>query len=277
MHGYEMELTEFLDPGQPVLRIASTDVPFCKKEEKIGKVLEQLLSDGRSFLPVMDGNAFHGVITSRDVLDFLGAGPKRKLFKSLNVSVKRVLTGEIPALDRENTVRTALEQFRRHRTEVFPIVHKSQMLGLVSERDFIRPINKKLGEPVRKIMSRPVIAKEDWSVFDVAKLLCRGAFRRLPVTRKGVLLGVVTADDVLSYLNQVKSLQRLPREKTPIGKVVKTESETVGPEADVYEAVQKIRRSRTGLLPVTEDGELVGVVTERDILELFRCEYGDRD
>lgn len=273
MHGYEMELSEFLDPGKPVLGIASTEVPVCKKEEKIGKALEQLLSEGRGFLPVLDGNAFHGVVTSRDILDYLGAGPKGKMFKSLNVTVKRILTGGIPVLENSHTVGTALEQFRKHKKELFPIVQKKQMVGTVSERDFLRHIDKELGEPVSKIMSRPASAKEEWPVFDVAKLLCRGAFRRLPVTRKGVLLGVITADDVLSYLSQVKTLERLPNEKTPVGKIVK-DSESVGPEEDIYQAVRKLRKSRTGLLPVTEDGELVGVVTERDILDLFRCDYG---
>lgn len=57
---------------------------------------------------------------------------------------------------------------------------------------------------------------------------------------------------------------------------------TGGPDMSVGEAVQTMARHKLGSLPIVEDGRLVGIVTERDLLHRLRgkaalcCEAVDR-
>lgn len=47
-----------------------------------------------------------------------------------------------------------------------------------------------------------------------------------------------------------------------------------GPDATLFEAAQAMVANETGSLAVIEDGDLVGIVTERDVLEIV-AEEGD--
>lgn len=50
-----------------------------------------------------------------------------------------------------------------------------------------------------------------------------------------------------------------------IAKIMSPKVEWVGPLASVREAAKKMRDRHIGSLPVMEDGELVGMITDRDI------------
>lgn len=43
---------------------------------------------------------------------------------------------------------------------------------------------------------------------------------------------------------------------------------TIDPEASTLEAIAKMRKHRIGCLPVVKDGELVGIITERDFMDV---------
>lgn len=50
-----------------------------------------------------------------------------------------------------------------------------------------------------------------------------------------------------------------------ISEIMSPKVEWVGPKASVREAAKKMRDTNIGSLPVLEDGELVGLITDRDI------------
>ena len=54
----------------------------------------------------------------------------------------------------------------------------------------------------------------------------------------------------------------------PVSAIMLTDLLTVSPEDSTREAMNLMRRQRIACLPVVKDGKLVGIVTERDFLEL---------
>ncbi|MBA4142131.1 MAG: CBS domain-containing protein [Nitrosospira sp.] len=50
-----------------------------------------------------------------------------------------------------------------------------------------------------------------------------------------------------------------------ISDVMSADVQTIGPEDSIEEAAQEMRDGDFGLVPVTEDGQLLGVITDRDI------------
>lgn len=50
-----------------------------------------------------------------------------------------------------------------------------------------------------------------------------------------------------------------------VREIMSPKVEWIGPEASVREAAKKMRDANIGSLPVMEDGELIGMVTDRDI------------
>jgi CBS domain-containing protein len=50
-----------------------------------------------------------------------------------------------------------------------------------------------------------------------------------------------------------------------VSEVMSTDVQTISPDATIEEAAQEMRDGDFGLVPVVEDEELVGVITDRDI------------
>ena len=56
---------------------------------------------------------------------------------------------------------------------------------------------------------------------------------------------------------------------TTVGEIMTRDPITVSQEENVVVAAEKICKGRFGCLPVTEDGKLVGFLTEMDLLRLL--------
>ena len=56
----------------------------------------------------------------------------------------------------------------------------------------------------------------------------------------------------------------------PVSEVMKRDLITVEPETDSLEAISLMRRHSIGSLPVVNDGRLVGIISERDFMNIAR-------
>jgi len=99
--------------------------------------------------------------------------------------------------------------------------------------------------------------------------------RRAPVVRKGKLVGMVSERDLLRILPgtvaQIDSRSGAEAEKLPVTRVMATNVVTLDPEDHLEDASVKMLRNRIGGMPVMENGEIVGMLTESDI---FRAVTG---
>jgi CBS domain-containing protein len=106
---------------------------------------------------------------------------------------------------------------------------------------------------------------------DIMKL---GRIRHLPVADEGRLLGIISQRDLfkasltsaMGYGEQVKRefMKAAVVKEVMVGEVI-----TISPEAGIEEAGQLMLEKKIGCLPVIEDENLVGLITETDILEYY--------
>ena len=99
--------------------------------------------------------------------------------------------------------------------------------------------------------------------------------RHLPVTGPGgVLAGIVTDRDVrLNLPSRATSLsaQEIGHllSKLTVGEIMTRSVITIGPDASAREGARLLLEHKIGALPVLDDGHLVGIVTETDIVRAF--------
>jgi CBS domain-containing protein len=66
--------------------------------------------------------------------------------------------------------------------------------------------------------------------------------------------------------------RRHPTPSTPsedsrrVADVMVTDVQTIGPEVTLVEAAQLMRRENVGALPIVQDGKVIGVITDRDLV-----------
>ena len=75
---------------------------------------------------------------------------------------------------------------------------KKDVKGIITEREILKNI-KKLGSKVESVMTKNVITiEEDKNIDKAIELMKENKIKRLPVTRDGALVGIVTATDILA-------------------------------------------------------------------------------
>ena len=128
---------------------------------------------------------------------------------------------------------------------------------------------------VRDIMTTDLTTlREDEVLLDATLILSRGGFRHIPIMNGTQLVGIVTDKDVKHYTPSILSgippdeYNRL-METTPLSKIMTRDPTTIEPGKTVYEAAQTLYDRRIGCLPVVEDGELKGIITTTDMLNLL--------
>ncbi len=124
-------------------------------------------------------------------------------------------------------------------------------------------------------MSKPVITVEpSVPVQDALQLMKKERIRRLPVTHKGHLVGIVSDKDLL-YASPSKATSLSVWElnylmsKITIEDVMTKEVITVTEETPVEEAARIMADNKIGGLPVVRDGAVVGIITETDLFKIF--------
>ena len=88
-----------------------------------------------------------------------------------------------------------------------------------------------------------------------------GGFRRLPVTRNGEVIGMLTERDLRQHRGYLES--------TKVSAAMSSGLISVGPNTTVPEAARLMVKHKIGGIPVLENGKLVGIVTTIDMLGAF--------
>ncbi len=123
------------------------------------------------------------------------------------------------------------------------------------------------GVQVRQIMTENLVVV-DWltSVDELVRdYIYRHQFTSFPVFNREEFLGMVTLADVKSVpkelwaFKQVRDIM-IPAERVP----------SLKPTDDATEALAVMISADVGRMPVIEDGRLVGIVSRRDIMNLFK-------
>jgi len=136
---------------------------------------------------------------------------------------------------------------------------------------------------IRDLMSTNVVTvTEDTSIHDAKRIMDAHRIRRLPVMKKDKLVGLVTKHMLLEASPSpatslsMHELHYLLAKMTVKDIMVKNPF-TISPDMAPEEALQVGQDKGYGAFPVMEDGRLVGMVTESDIVRLMTRVLGVRE
>ena len=128
---------------------------------------------------------------------------------------------------------------------------------------------------VRDVMTPDVETLSPTDDVDIADMVMRlDRLHHLPVVEDGTILGVVSQRDVARY--QTSPARDLPPEarrramlRVKIRDMMSGPARTIDAEAPIAQAAKLMQAHYLGCLPVTHDGELVGIVTGTDLMRVL--------
>lgn len=121
------------------------------------------------------------------------------------------------------------------------------------------------GEQVRRFMkTNPVTVPRSTSIQEfVEDYVYRYHFKMFPVVDREKLFGCITT-------RQVKEIPREEWRNSTVGQLAEQcQENTISPDADAMQALSLMRKNNASRLMVTADGQLLGVITLKDMLEFL--------
>lgn len=270
-----------------IMAIATRDVIAAPPTQSIIGAVEQMTTCGFRRLPVTDPGTgkLKGIITSGDIIDFMGGGDKYRLVQvrhdgnliaALNENVRTIMTQKVETLDHEAKIRDAIEIIVSRKIGGLPITGKEGVLaGIVTERDVLGVLGAEHSPlTVDDVMTTSLrVTAPDCPIASVTREMTKHRFRRLPVVSDDVLYGIVTATDLMRYLGSREVFSRVSTGQAaevtdlPVRTLVAGELFTTTPEKSISDTAREMLKRNIGALPVIENSRLVGLVTEFDLVK----------
>jgi CBS domain-containing protein len=270
-----------------ILAIASKNIVTLPPTTNIMGTVKTMLKYGFRRVPIADAgtNRLVGIITSLDIVDFLGGGLRHNIVKNrykgnlaaaINEDVREIMKKDVVSLGVNDNISSAIKTMIEKNIGGIPIVDDDNVVvGIVSERDFVRTVaDITTSKPVNKYMSDTVVtASPDISVGEATRTMIEKGFRRIPIVKEDVLLGIVTASDVMRYLGSGEIFQKLMTGdvsdafQVPLKTLILRDIVWTNSGIDIGEAAALMLKNKVGALPIIDDGELCGILTERDIIK----------
>ncbi|HGD4349206.1 TPA: CBS domain-containing protein [Streptococcus agalactiae] len=129
--------------------------------------------------------------------------------------------------------------------------------------------------PVKDFMTKKLVyVSPDTTVAEAADLLREHHLRRLPVVENDQLLGLVTEGTMAeAQLSKATSLSIYEMNyllnKTKIRDIMIKDIVTVSQYASLEDAIYLMMSRKIGVLPVVDNGQLYGIITDRDVFKAF--------
>jgi len=125
-------------------------------------------------------------------------------------------------------------------------------------------------------MTRDVVTlEEEQSLRDALSLQQRHKIRHIPIVTDGDVVGILTDRDLkraspslLSGISQEKYDELL--DSTLVSQVMTRNPRTVTPETSLKEVAEILVKHKFGSLPVIDANQLVGIITDIDLLGALR-------
>lgn len=128
---------------------------------------------------------------------------------------------------------------------------------------------------VKDLMTaNPICLDENDSIMDVYNIMQEKDFHRLPITRNGKMVGLITGSTLAEYSPSKATTLSMYEinsylSNTKCSEIMNKDVITIDEDALLEEAADKMNKHRINCLPVMRNGELVGIITQKAIFTGF--------
>jgi CBS domain-containing protein len=191
------------------------------------------------------------------------------------MKIKNIMSENVVSIDKNLNICDCLRMMYKDNLSRIPVTstneNKKVLVGIISEKDIANKLGSaKYGNMapshfhVSTVMVKDLITvDEDDDLTDVAKILIDKNIGAIPVLSDGEMVGIVTKSDFI-YLCKAKAY-----EKISVKDIMTTDIISISADDRLVHARKVIMDSGVGRLLLTEDNELAGIITSKDIAKAF--------
>lgn len=256
--------------GISVQKIMSTEFPTVSSDDRIADVLSIMRESKNQDVSVVDGGEYVGMVSYASIL--------RKKSVTLDAKVKNFVK-KLPTVTVDMQITKIAEMMVSTNCRQLPIVTGKKVTGIIDRNrliEIVRDIKALKEIRVWEIMSNPVESvKVNDLMDDALDLMIREDYRTIPVVNDANgLVGIIGMREIIDNNwkkdnKTIGDLEKSSRSQITVESIALTSVKTINWDDDVAMAVDVMAENNISTLPVMEGKELVGVITEYDIIELL--------
>ncbi|MDI9610355.1 MAG: CBS domain-containing protein [Archaeoglobales archaeon] len=280
-----------------IMEIATAEVQTLPQTSTIMNALKFILKKNFRRIPITDAGTkkLKGIITATDFINFFGGGKKHgivrnryngNLASAVNAEIKEIMERNVICLSSKDSLESAVELMFEKKVGGCPILDKDDVVvGIITERDILEYLaTKKTVDGVAEdYMTKNVVTLRPKDTIETAmKTMISKRFRRLPVIEDGILLGLITAREILAYFGKGEAFKML--EIGDISEAIKKPVTTIlgnndllmykeipmfPKDAMISQIVAELIEKGHGAVLIVENGKLEGILTERDLVNFL--------
>lgn len=290
--------TKVHDKEGDIMVIASREVISIPPSKSIKDAAKVMMEHEFRRLPITDPGSgkLLGIVTVMDILDFFGGGKKFNIIEkkyqdnflaAINEPVKEIMSRDLITLSNKSSIGQTIETMLKNQLGAIPLVDADDKLaGIVTERDIALSLAGIAGkDTVQDYMSTKVFTTTPGTPLESAcKIMVRNGLRRIPIVggeadiskANKKLLGILTSTDVIRFLNAKDLFNKLNSNlatdvlKTVISDIMVKEPITVESNITIGQLCEIFAEKNIGGVPVVKDNDVIGIITERDILNAVK-------
>ena len=254
----------------------SEDCITVDKDQNLSDALKLFRKHNVSRLPVVNHKELVGIISERDIATKLGSSKSESMpasrFHISSVMVKDVITvpetmqlGEVAKIMLDNGIGSV------------PVMKDDEMVGIVSKADFV---TLAVGIAFDKITVKEIMTKDVVAVAPTDRLvharrqMMDANVGRLPVIDDDELVGMITSKDLMRAFidfrkNVPEKYQKTQIKEVFVEDIMSSNPSYVSKEMSISEVSNIMMETGYNGLPVVEEGKVVCIITQTDILRLI--------
>ncbi len=256
-----------------IKEIMTKGVIFVDKDVDLKYVLKLMKKHSITKIPVVEDKKLIGVITDNIIAVKLGS------IRSKGVSTSRfhassVIDKNVEILSPETDIENILKTVGEPGPTMLNVVEGERIIGVITKADLLPLVSSE--KKIKEIMNKNIHSvSPDDRVIHARRRMIDENIARLPVMNNGILLGVISDNEIAFAFAELKKSISIGKQKHKLDELLVNDTmktPAIWTEADVTikEAASIMIENNVGSLIIKENNKVIGIVTRTDLIKTIQ-------
>ena len=250
--------------------VMTENVIFVDKDVDLNYVLKLMKKHEITKIPVVEEKKLIGIITDNKIAVKLGSIRNRGIPES-RLQESSVTEKNIEIISPDAELKTILKTVGEPGPTMLSVIEEGKLIGVITKADLLPLVKSE--KKVKEIMHENIHSvSPDDRIIHARRRMIDENVARLPVMNNGNLIGIISDNEIVFALSELKrsfplGKQKHRLEELLVNDAMKTTVIWADANISVEDAAKIMMKNNIGFLPLMENKKVVGIITRTDLLK----------
>jgi len=250
--------------------VMTENVIFVDKDVDLNYVLKLMKKHEITKIPVVEEKKLIGIITDNKIAVKLGSIRNRGIPAS-RLHASSVTEKDIDIISPDTEVKVILKTVGEPGPTMLSVIEEGKLIGVITKADLLPLVKSE--KKVKEIMHENIHSvSPDDRIIHARRRMIDENVARLPVMNNGNLIGIISDNEIVFALAELKrsfplGKQKHRLEELLVNDAMKTTVIWADANISVEDAAKIMLKNNIGFLPLMENKKVVGIITRTDLLK----------